>query len=140
MYSLLTHFRPMFPFYTPWKRPKTGLKWVKLNYLNGTNSIWFYFLLNSYVIFFFSFSWGIADTSLSTNDLQTSFYIHLLTSKTAQYQSTNYKENRYTRAYSKWYYVRPGVVSFEQMLKLSMNLLTSPVVNTFFLASLLAFS
>ena len=37
-------------------------------------------------------------------------------------QSTNYKSNWHMKAYSKWYYAKPGVVSFEQMVKLSMNL------------------
>ena len=44
---------------------------------------------------------------------------------------TNYKDNWHTRAYSKWYYAMPGVVCFEQMLKLSVNLLIFWVVNTF---------
>ena len=44
---------------------------------------------------------------------------------------TNYKDNWHTRAYSKWYYAMPGVVCFEQMLKLSVNLLIFRVVNTF---------
>ena len=46
-------------------------------------------------------------------------------------QSTKYKGNWHIRAYSKWYYARPGVVGFEQMLKLSMNLLIFPMVSNF---------
>ena len=39
--------------------------------------------------------------------------------------------NWHLRAYSKWYYARPGMVSFEQMLKLLMNLLIFLMVKTF---------
>ena len=35
------------------------------------------------------------------------------------------------RPYPKWKYAKPGVVGFEQMLKLSKNLFIFPMVNTF---------
>ena len=48
-----------------------------------------------------------------------------------QDQLTNDKGNWLIRVYSKCYYERPGVVGFEQMLKLSINLSFFPMGNTF---------
>ena len=44
---------------------------------------------------------------------------------------TNYKSNWCPSVYLKWYSARPGVISFELMLKLPMNILIFPMVNTF---------
>ena len=71
--------------------------------------------------------------SQSANNSKTLFFVNSLayTSVITHYymcmssmedQSTNYKSNWHMKAYSKWYYAKPGVVSFEQMVKLSMNL------------------
>ena len=105
-----------------------------------SNSIWFYYWLSSYLTFFFSFSYGITDMSrvtapsLSANNSQTWLSIHLLALLHVYVlivRLVDQLQRQLAHEGLLWYYGIPGVVDFEQMLKLSINLSFFAMLNTF---------